>query len=197
MENINPDDYNHIYQINYAYLMIKILEPYIKFMLKSDGSELEIYHLNYKANQYNEPHLIDIKQYIRFIQYDFPEIIQAIKHFIEKEIEEEENEALEFSTKIYPNGPNRIKIKPPEMSQEEYDKKIKYYDGEYKTEKIGSKIYTSKNYKEISEYEKKISSLQVKITNLNKINELNITNNSKIKDIIEFLDILKNYYIFE
>ena len=86
MENINPDDYNHIYQINYAYLMIKILEPYIKFMLKSDGSELEIYHLNYKANQYNEPHLIDIKQYIRFIQYDFPEIIQAIKHFSPIEI---------------------------------------------------------------------------------------------------------------
>ena len=85
MEDINLDDYDLSYEIQYIQLFIELLKPYIKFEIKNQFEKsFNIYLINggqsRKLNQ---------KQFIYFIQLDFPRIIQMR---ISSQLEEEKEE---------------------------------------------------------------------------------------------------------
>ena len=173
MEEINLNSYDCNYEMQYAELMVELLTPYVNFTSTghrdANGNRLKIYLL-IKENE-NEIGLINVKHFINFIQIDFPRIIHERRNDIVKSRQEEQKQYEHYENSIMNN-----------MDEEETKKKKKYYE----------KLPLEK-----SEYEKKIRDLDSKILRLDKISKLNTEKHGEIKGVLNFLDIMKHYYIFE
>ena len=82
MEVINLNEYDVSYDIQYMKFMVKLLAPYIHFKVRK--SKVNIYrNVEYRKDPLwkvgDRPHfeIINLNQYIEFIQCDFPRIIQS------------------------------------------------------------------------------------------------------------------------
>ena len=174
MEDINLNNYDCNYEMQYVELMIKILEPYFQFISTNhkdaNGRRIKLW-LKLKEGE-EEIGLININQFINFIHIDFPRIIRERRNEIVKLQYGEEKQYEDFQNDTIRDS----------MSEEEIKKKKKYYE----------KLPLEK-----SEYEKKIRDLDSKILRLDKISKLNTEKHGEIKGVLTFLDIMRNYYIFE
>ena len=124
MEDIDFKKYDLLYELQYVQLFIELLSPYIKFTSIKNGAEsiMKIYLIND-----NKKHLLTQKQFIYFIQLDFPRIISNKMDKLNNTLDEmkgkykkymksvntgkNKNELTEYYSKEYPNECKEVKNK--------------------------------------------------------------------------------------
>lgn len=184
MEDTNLKDYNLSYEIQYIQLFVELLKPYIRFEYNPqfNGDKLKIYLMNHDKTEVQ----LEKKQFIYFIQLDFPRIINIRMSQL---LEEEKNERNNYTEYINHTTGQYVLQKLEVLSREEMIAKKRYYtSGERKL--IHSRYQTLP-----SEYELKLSELNQKKDTLNSISELNQKYHGKIKEIHHFLEMIENYYL--
>ncbi len=184
MEDTNLKDYDLSYEIQYIQLFVELLKPYIRFETnpKFNGDKLKIYLI--QSDKVEQQ--IKIKQFIYFIQLDFPRLINTrISRLLEEEKKEKDDhiEYINHITGRYVTQNLEV------LSREEMIAKKRYYSE-------NEKQYINYRYQSLpSEYELKLSGLNKKKTTLNSISELNKKYHGKIKEIHHFLEMIENYYL--
>ena len=184
MEDINLKDYDLCYEIQYIQLFVELLKPYIRFESNPQfkGTKLKIYLIQSdKVEQEIKP-----KQFIYFIQLDFPRLINIRMSRILEDEKKEKNEHTEYINHI--TG-KYVTQKLEVLSREEMIAKKRYYSE-------SEQQYIDYQYQKLpSEYEMKLNELNKKKDTLNTIYQLNQQYHSKIKDVDHFLEIVENYYL--
>jgi len=131
MEVIDLDEYNLNYELQYIDLMVRVLKPFIRFHCKKDvvsGSKTEIFKTEIfkRGSGILIEEKITVKEFIYFIHYTFPEIVQKE---LEKVEEEEEDEELKrkvfFACNTYKNSLR------PYVPEERYNQRQKDTSEEY------------------------------------------------------------------
>ncbi len=170
MEEINLDDYDLDYELQYVQLFTKLLEPYIKFEIIQDSRKIGVgaNHLNiYLIKGCGKLQLINQKNFVYFLQLDFPRIIYLKMKETNDEINNEIKEHKNFIDYSAHNSRNSINIF-------DFPKKKKYYS---------------------EEYDKKRQSLRNKQVKLETISNLNKKYHGQVKDVLHFTELIEIYYL--
>lgn len=189
MEDINLDDYDLSYEIQYIQLFIELLKPYIKFEIVKNRSDklFNIYLINEgKSRQLNQ------KQFIYFLQLDFPRIIQMR---ISSQLEEEKEEKRLYNEYCNHVTGTCVRKNLEVLSREEMLRKKEYYVSK-PTESFHD---AQRNMWQIdppeSEYENKLSEIRVRRGRLEHISRINKKYHGKINDVNNFLKLVETYYL--
>ena len=192
MENIDLKKYNCNYELQFVQLMVEVLKPYIEFQsydteekrVNLAGESVPKKGLRIflkKENGIQES--IDENGFIQFIQVDFSTIRSEMKEKYTDELTKEQVKKRHFDTITRGNmGPYGGRSKPHDMSKTEYDEKMEYY-GYLRSDTL-------------SEYEKKIRSINNNIRELEKIGQICFQRTNTIQDVLHFLNNVKDHYNF-
>ena len=165
MEEINLEDFDLSYELQYVQLFTKLLEPYIKFEIIQTRAEP---HLNiYLIKGCGRLQVLSHKNFVYFLQLDFPRIIYQKSKKINDEIEGEIKDHKKFidytvhNSKVY-------------LSNSELSEKKKYYS---------------------EDYDKNRQNLRNKQEKLKTISNLNKKYHGKIEGVLHFMKLVETYYL--
>ena len=165
MEDINLEDYDLSYELQYVQLFTKLLGPYIKFEIIQTRVEP---HLNiYLIKGCGRLQILSHKNFVYFLQLDFPRIIYQKMKKINDEIEGEIKDHKKFIDHSVHNSKEYLSIS-------EYSKKKKYYSEEYDI-----------NRQNLINKQEKLKT----ISNLNK------QYHGKVEGILHFTKLIETYYL--
>ena len=195
---IDLDEYDLSYEIQFITFMITLLEPYIRFECK--GGVPQIYRKGGGMRLLIEEG-ISVKEYVYFIQYTFPNIIDTEIKLLN---EQESDARMKKNILAYICCPGRyterelLNLTLPEikaydmfkeMSQEEINEQKRYYDID---QKVGSgRVVIADTFKTF------LGDKQYREKKLKYLKSIKIINkgNGKVKDVMQFLENLQ--YIYE
>ncbi|MBU79529.1 MAG: hypothetical protein CMD29_05350 [Flavobacteriales bacterium] len=163
MEDINLDDYDLSYELQYMQLFTKLLEPYIKF--ENIQTRIEP-HLNiYLIKGCGRLQLLNRKNFVYYLQIDFPRIMYQKMKQIKDEIETEIKNQKKFMNITHHNSRGGLSVP-------EYSKKKKYYS---------------------EEYDKNRQNLRNKLEKLKTISNLNKEFHGKVDGVLHFIKLIETY----
>ena len=190
MDVINLEDYDLSYEIQYIAFMITVLKPYITFNFENDDDELKVLKIYAKTPVVGEEEEeLTEMEYIHFIQHTFPDIINneikiTEERWIEKDIQKKifnDNYLDGFSREIDYRGKDKVHFDIfKKMDPQKIKEQIPYY-----VNSVGT----------MSTIHDILMGLSEKITYLEKLCNINKEKNGSIKDVIQFLENLKYYYL--
>tara|TARA_B100000902_G_C26952831_1_gene736680 strand:- start:82 stop:579 length:498 start_codon:yes stop_codon:yes gene_type:complete len=165
MEDINLDDYDLSYEIQYVQLFTEMLKPYIKFEIIQTRVEPNL--TIYLIKGCGKLQQLTRKNFVYFLQLDFPRLIYQRLKQINDEIQSEIKGHREFIDYTVHNSKKFLSIS-------ELTKKKKYYAGDYDIKR---------------------QSLRNKQEKLETISNLNKKYHGKIENVIHFLKLIETYYL--
>ena len=204
MENIDLTKYNFNYEIQFIQFMVELLKPYIEFQsFDTDEKKINLAGESVpkkglriflkKENGIQES--IDENGFIQFIQGDFSNIRHDMKVMYTDELKKEQKYKTEFDTITRGNmGPYGSRSKPHDMGNAEYDKKLKYYG--YNV--VRGKVHADPDpLSQMSSYELKTRTITLNVQKLEQIGKICFQKTKTIKDVLLFLNNVKDHYNFK
>ena len=191
MEEINFQKYNLTFEIQYVQFMVELLKPYVEFrhfnttenivdIVGASVPKKELKMFLKKENGIQE--LINVTQFIHFIQIEFPKIIDEKSNIYHRKMHDEKIKKDDFDEMSKPRGPygGRGRMCPEGMDKNEYLEKTAYYDKQ-------------KNCP--SNYDLKLRDFEKKINVVDKIRRVYWKRIETIEGVIRFLNNVKDHYI--
>ena len=178
--------YDTSYELQSIQLMIDILKPYILFK-KSSEEDIQIYQMI----EGKENKKLTVNEYIRYIQIIFPNIIHG-----EIETLHERNRIETVKKEVIDSRRSNGEFKLPLFLGTTNDKSLYEFFIDEFNQMDNNGLLELKKYYKGPDYNENKRLINEKYIYYEKISKFNRSKNGTIRDVIQFLDNLKYYPLY-